>query len=117
MFDLEGYVAIDTTRKEIVVAFRGSSDTRNWIADFDFIQVPYSECAGCFVHDGFYESWQEISSYTYEYVESAYASYPDYTLVVTGHSLGAAVATIAGSDLRINGYVSRHIMSQKQKPA
>lgn len=103
MFDLEGYVAVDKTRQEIVVAFRGSSDLRNWIADFDFIQVAYSGCTNCYVHDGFYESWKQISSYTYDYIESAYATYPDYTLVVTGHSLGAAVATIAGSDLRISG--------------
>lgn len=96
-------MAVDTVREEIVVAFRGSSDLRNWIADFDFILVPYSECTGCYVHDGFYESWQEIKSYALQYVESAFASYPEYTLVVAGHSLGAAVGTLAVVDFRNDG--------------
>ncbi|KAF3770910.1 alpha/beta-hydrolase [Cryphonectria parasitica EP155] len=103
-FDLEGYVAVDPTREEIVVAFRGSSDLRNWIADFDFIEVAYSDCTGCYVHDGFYESWKEIQTYAVGYVEAAYETYPDYTLVITGHSLGAAVATLAGVQFRIDGY-------------
>lgn len=103
MFDLEGYVAVDTVREEIVVAFRGSSSLRNWIADFAFLLVPYSECSGCWVHDGFYKSWQEIKSYALQYVQSALASYPDYTLVVAGHSLGAAVGTLAVVDFRNDG--------------
>lgn len=105
MFDLEGYVAVDTVREEIVVAFRGSSDLRNWIADFDFLLVKYSGtgCSGCYVHDGFYSSWEEIQSYVLAYVASAYLTYPDYSLVLAGHSLGAAVATIAAADLRIAG--------------
>ncbi|CAN8095158.1 unnamed protein product [Discula destructiva] len=104
VFDLEGYVALDTVREEIVVAFRGSSDLRNWIADFDFILTPFSECDGCYVHNGFYESWQQIKSYAQEFVQGAYALHPDYKLTLTGHSLGAAVATVAAVDFRVNGY-------------
>lgn len=105
VFDLEGYVAVDTVREEIVVAFRGSSDLRNWIADFDFILTEYSGtgCSDCYVHNGFSTSWSEIKSYAEEYVEAAYATYPDYSLVITGHSLGAAVGTIAAADFRIAG--------------
>lgn len=103
-FDLEGYVAVDTVREEIVVAFRGSSGLRNWIADFDFILVSYTACSDCFVHDGFYDSWKEIQSYALEYVEEAYKSYPNYTLVIAGHSLGAAVGTLAAAQFRIDGY-------------
>ncbi len=33
-----GFVGYDTVNKTIVVAFRGSSNTANWIADFDFIE-------------------------------------------------------------------------------
>lgn len=96
-------MAVDEVRQEIVVAFRGSSDLRNWIADFLFILVEYSYCDDCYVHDGFKQSWDEISSYAMSYVEAAFVTYPDYTLVVTGHSLGAAVATLAGTELRIAG--------------
>lgn len=102
-YDLEGYVALDTVREEIVVAFRGSNGVRNWIADFVFLLEKFPDCTDCYVHTGFYESWQEIGSYAREYVKAAYALYPTYKLVTTGHSLGAAVATIAAAEFRIAG--------------
>ncbi|ROW06221.1 hypothetical protein VMCG_04595 [Cytospora schulzeri] len=102
--NLEGYVAVDTVREEIVVAFRGSSSVRNWMADLDFILVPCDYTEGCWIHDGFKDSWDEVSEYAFDLVKEAYASYPDYTLVVTGHSLGAAVGTLAAVELRNLGY-------------
>lgn len=102
--NLEGYVAVDTVREEIVVAFRGSSSLRNWMADLDFIQVSCDYTDGCRVHDGFKDSWDEVSADAFDLVEAAYASYPGYTLVVTGHSLGAAVGTLAAVELRNLGY-------------
>lgn len=103
VFNLEGYVSVDNTRDEIVLAFRGSSSTRNWIADFIFIQVPYSECDDCWVHDGFLQSWNEVKATALELIETAYETYPNYSLVVTGHSLGAAVGTLAALELRADG--------------
>lgn len=102
--NMEGYVAVDTVREEIVVAFRGSSSVRNWMADLDFVQVPCDYTKGCLVHDGFKDSWDEIAPYVFDYVKQAYASYPDYTLAVTGHSLGGAVGTLAAVELRDMGY-------------
>lgn len=96
-------MAVDDVREEIVVAFRGTSDTQNWIADFDFIQTSFSECDDCYVHNGFYESWEEIKTYAEGFVQAAYALNPDYTLTIAGHSLGAAVATLAAVDFRIAG--------------
>lgn len=37
-------------------------------------------------------------------IESIDDSYPSYSLVVTGHSLGAAIATIAAAQLRNEGH-------------
>lgn len=102
--NMEGYVAVDTVRKEIVVAFRGSSSVRNWMADLDFVQVSCDYTDGCRVHDGFKDSWNEISESVLDYVEQAFASYPSYTLAVTGHSLGGAVGTIAAVELRNLGH-------------
>lgn len=106
VLNMEGYVAVDTVREEIVVAFRGSSSLRNWMADLDFVQVSCDYTEGCLVHDGFKDSWNEVSANIIKYVKQAFATYPDYTLVVTGHSLGAAVGTLAVVELRNLGYAS-----------
>ena len=47
----------------IVVSFRGSSDTLNWLLDFQFLKmVPYGDmCPTCRVHDGFYKSWLSVA--------------------------------------------------------
>lgn len=37
-------------------------------------------------------------------VKQASTSFPDYQIVVTGHSLGAAIATLAAAQLRNSGY-------------
>ncbi|KAK7724966.1 hypothetical protein SLS63_008368 [Diaporthe eres] len=104
VFEMEGYVALDTVRKEIVVAFRGSSGLRNWIADLTFLQVPCNYTTGCAVHSGFKIAWESIREYTLDFIKAAFAEYPGYTLVVTGHSLGGAVGTLAAIELRNLGY-------------
>ncbi|KAL9619142.1 MAG: hypothetical protein Q9160_006231 [Pyrenula sp. 1 TL-2023] len=102
--DVTGYVAVDHTNSHVVVGFRGSSSLRNYIADLDFPLVPADICAGCLVHDGFWNSWLEARDGVMKAIMSIDDSYPDYSLVVTGHSLGAAIATIAAAQLRNEGH-------------
>lgn len=45
-----------------------------------------------------------MKSNTVAAVTSAKATYPSYTIITTGHSLGGAVATIAGAYLRKAGF-------------
>ncbi|KAK2602506.1 hypothetical protein N8I77_009033 [Diaporthe amygdali] len=104
IFGMEGYVAVDSVRKEVVVAFRGSSGLRNWIADLTFVQTSCDYTTGCAVHSGFKIAWESISEYTLAFVKTAMEAYPGYTLVVTGHSLGGAVGTLAAIEFRNMGY-------------
>lgn len=62
------------------------------------------QCRNCTVHSGFLTSWQNTRCIIIPHVEQALERYPDYKLVLVGHSLGGAVATIAGLELKARGY-------------
>ena len=101
--DVTGYVAIDRTRSLTILAFRGSKSIRNYLADADFPTVPSDICSGCSVDQGFYNSWLEARSGILAALKSTAAANPTYKVVVTGHSLGAAIAAIAAAEIRNSG--------------
>lgn len=102
--DTTGFVAIDTTNSLIVVSFRGSRSIQNWIANVDFGTTATTICSGCPGHTGFWNSWQEARSIVVPAVQAARAAHPSFQILVTGHSLGGAVADFAAADLRNSGY-------------
>jgi hypothetical protein len=105
--DIKGFVALDQKRSLVVVVLAGSGNTiRNWLADFTFIQVPYNlpGCASCWVHSGFDLGWSGRRIAILDAVTSALATHPNYSLIITGHSIGAGVATLAGAELRNMNY-------------
>jgi predicted lipase len=100
-------VALDPTRSLIIVAFVGSGSTiRNWFTDFTFAQVPYTltDCTSCWIHSGFSTGRSERRDAVLNTVISALEMYPDYSLIITGHSIGAGIATLAGAELRSMNY-------------
>jgi pimeloyl-ACP methyl ester carboxylesterase len=56
------------------------------------------------VHSGFLAAWNELASDARGAIDAALAQNPDYRFVITGHSLGAGVATVAASLLRESDY-------------
>jgi pimeloyl-ACP methyl ester carboxylesterase len=55
------------------------------------------------VHAGFLTAWKEPRTQIISAIKAARTQYPSYKLVITGHSLGGAVATLAAADLRAQG--------------
>jgi hypothetical protein len=87
------FLALDGNNKLAVLAFRGTDkDDHSDLAD-DFNALPQPWPRGGHVHSGFAKAlgdvWQEVAA--------ALQPVSKYELLFTGHSLGAAMATLASS--------------------
>lgn len=103
MTGIGAYVATDSIRKEIVLSVRGSNNIRNFITDVIFAWRDCDFTAQCKLHTGFAQAWDEIKDASTKAIKAARAKNPNYKLVITGHSLGGAVATIGAAYLRRDG--------------
>jgi len=127
MSDSCGYIALDHGTKyngkgRLIVAFRGTYSIANTIVDLSTVPqeyVPYpddpendatsaenykAKCNNCTVHTGFWTSWQNTRPFILPHVEAAKKKYPDYQLHLVGHSLGGAVAGLAGLEFDSMGF-------------
>ncbi len=93
-----GLMGHNTASRTAFVSFRGSSDLSDWLADFDFIPSPYLPVTGFgHVHAGFQEVYQCVRDNIAANLATATAGCDQ--ILVTGHSLGAALAVIAAPDI------------------
>lgn len=102
--DTAGFVAVDNTNKAIVVAFRGSYSVRNWITDATFPLTDPGLCKGCKAELGFWTAWKVVRDRILKTLDELKSQHGDYKIVVVGHSLGAAIASLAAADLRTKNY-------------
>ncbi|KAJ7152429.1 Alpha/Beta hydrolase protein, partial [Mycena filopes] len=90
-----GFIARDDVRKEIIVAFRGTPSVSDVLADIKLLMVEYLPKTSLKVHRGFLGGYTGVATKVEETVKKQLTSYPTYTVVVTGHSLGGAYASLA----------------------
>jgi hypothetical protein len=89
-------------KETIYVVFRGTQSTRDWVVDLHFGKVEYI-CNECEVHRGFYEAEQSVIYDVIKGVDDLKSMFPSFKVVVTGHSLGAALSTLTAVDLMRSG--------------
>ena len=101
-YDVNGFIGTSVKEKAIYVVFRGSMTITNWLDDFETLMTSYPMCHDCSVHAGFYYSAQSVKNDVIQWVQELQKKLPDYSVIVTGHSLGAALATLTAVNLFTN---------------
>ena len=97
--DTQGFVA--TRDKAIYVVWRGSESKKDFQNDASIDKVPFLN-DGEKVHIGFKYCWESVVGDTYDAIDTALENLQGETtdIVVCGHSLGGAVATLYAHSIK-----------------
>ena len=96
-----GIIMLDHARQLKIISFRGTHTLNDAFTDLNFLLEDADDiCPGCEIHSGFLESWRGVSSYIVENFVSLQMDYSNYTTVITGHSLGGALANLCAAGLK-----------------
>lgn len=93
----QGFMARNPSGNLTVVAFRGTESDKfeDLLSDGRTLQKEWPQSPGCLVHAGFADCWNSASHQV-----NALLAKREGTLLITGHSLGAALATLAAVSAR-----------------
>lgn len=102
-----GFIYDNPTEKYAIIAFCGSLVLEQWGVDFEFSQVTNQKIRNIsgtsLIHKGFYGAYvNQCQGIINTWISSITPS--DYTLFVTGHSLGGALSTLCAVDLAKIGF-------------
>ncbi|MFW9088255.1 lipase family protein, partial [Pseudomonas sp. P2758] len=80
----------------VLIAIRGTLELSDWWRDADAAQVPFKEGKGK-VHNGFYDAYQALKKFIQDYL---FRFYVGQKIIISGHSLGGAIALLLAEALR-----------------
>jgi hypothetical protein len=88
---LQGY---DSNTETLFVAFRGSVNIQNWIDNIQVSKItPYNNMS-ISVEKGFYKAYASVKADLFDKLSLLAKKYETTRLLITGHSFGAAMATL-----------------------
>lgn len=110
--DTQLAILSDASRSTVYIVFRGSEKQMDWDTNFDFKQIedqivkerdqtyPYAaqSQSGARLHEGFSNAYMSVRDTIHEFMKTN----PVSKVVLTGHSLGGALATIGAVDVQYN---------------
>jgi hypothetical protein len=111
-----GVIWRNETNKTIWITFRGTYNLKEWYNNFKISQTSYNDYNGVKtnlpsfiqedkdnikIHTGMLETYSNCSKVILDYLEK----YKDeYNIILSGHSLGASIASIFSIELNYKGY-------------
>ena len=92
----QGFVAANANN--VLVSFRGTEPRQleDWLTDLQYFYYK-NKVGGGNVHHGFWTAWQSVRGKVVKQLETVATN--KQTIWFTGHSLGAALATLAARDM------------------
>ena len=78
-------IFIDKSTKSIVLAIRGTSSIKDAVINAVASETKF---LNGYAHKGIFESSQKILHQSSQVLKKAFENYPEYRLIITGHSLG-----------------------------
>lgn len=108
-----GYIVLhDNLPDTIFVSFRGTDNFWNYIQDFRASLMSYAACNDvnpfCKVHGGLYKGYTDIADDIVAKLSNIFVAgsltKSNAKIVITGHSMGAAMASYAAYELSLLGY-------------
>lgn len=94
--DIQVGVTFCENKRRICVVFRGSESRKDWY--YDLLIMKHKLSDDIKVHSGFYKQLTENNVYNniVSEVKKILDTHPDFSIYITGHSLGGALSTLFG---------------------
>ncbi|GAA0139597.1 hydrolase [Lithospermum erythrorhizon] len=105
---LQAFVGVAKNLNATVIAFRGTQESslQNWVSDLYWKQLDlkYPGMDDAMVHQGFYTAYHNttLRPAILSAIQRVKELYGDIQVMVTGHSMGGAMAAFCGLDLTVN---------------
>lgn len=93
--NINALVAVLPRKQEIVVSYRGSDGPVKFLGSAFAFQTPFAWVKGGYVHENVFYYMNSIHSDVIKTLVPLFKKYPGYRLLLTGHSLGGALATLS----------------------